>query len=452
MIQSVTLILAVVLFFIFGSINLYFHIKYRSQAEAVLDGLIQNNGHRSGPHQMMKEGIPPRGIQGNIPFLPDGRMSLKEEGMMPPPAEHEPELPPEKRRLSANLFSFQMLFPHDEFDLYDYFCIRLDSTGKKTEIVSDYRLRYDDTTYDPLANASYEDYAAGNDSGILDGIRWKTTPSDGGYLTACINMQNTIAMQNWLLTISSIMYILCIFIAYLLACLFSRWAIGPVKESLAEQRQFIADAGHELKTPIAVIGANIDVLEATLGDDKWLSYIKTENLRLGQLVKDLLYLAHSDSGRIKLEKRDFNFSEMVESVVLPFESIVFEQGKELETEISENIPIRADEKSLREVVTVLVDNALKNTDKGAKIRVTVSSSGSQRFLKVYNTGKGIRPDELEKIFLRFYRSDGSRARNTGGSGLGLSIAQAIVLNHGGTIRADSKYGEWAEFTVRLPER
>ncbi|MCK9169829.1 MAG: HAMP domain-containing histidine kinase [Treponema sp.] len=436
------------LFFIFGSINLYFHFFYNEQADAVLIRLLGTNGHRQ-PHPDEKIMIPPAGAGpqnpeiSRIPLLPNGAIPPKNDG---------PDFMDRERAKNGFFFQSVILFPHDKFDLYDYFSLALTETGEKKSVISDYRLRYDDEIYDPIAKESFKSYKQGKFSGMYDGIRWKIKKNDGGYFTACVNMQNAIAMQVWLLRLTVELYAVCILISFFLAMLFSKWAIAPVKVTLAEQKQFIADASHELKTPIAVIGANVDVLISSMPDSKWLQYIKTENERLSLIVKDLLYLAHNDSGRIKLTKTDFNLCEMVESVVLPFESIVYEQGKTLKMEIPEAINIRADETSLKEVVIVLVDNALKNSDKGAVIRVSVCQSAGQRYIKVYNTGKGILSEDLDKIFLRFYRSDTSRTRNTGGSGLGLSIAQSIVHNHGGTIKAASEYGKWAEFTVKLPER
>jgi Signal transduction histidine kinase len=435
------------LLLIFGSINLYFTFFYTAQADEVLSRLLVTDGHRlprmSGPGMPKMNMLRPGRSPGDfyVPLLPNGSL---------PPKDITPDFM--QRDRDNDFFGLKILFPHDKFDLYDYFSLVISDRGEIVSVVSDYRLRYGSSTFEPIAEESYKLAQQGKYTGMYNGIRWKIKKTYTGYFTACVNMQNTIAMQTWLLRLSLELFGVCILISFFLAILFSRWAIAPVKEALEEQKQFIADASHELKTPIAVIGANVDVLLSSMPDSKWLQYIKTENQRLSQIVKDLLYLAHNDSGRVKLNKTEFNLCEMVESVVLPFESIVYEQGKLLDMEIPKQIFIKADETSLKEVVIVLVDNALKNSDKGALIRVSVEQLPGQRLIKVFNTGKGILPEELEKIFLRFYRSDSSRARNTGGSGLGLSIAQSIVLNHGGTIKAESEYGKWAQFIVRLPER
>ena len=149
---------------------------------------------------------------------------------------------------------------------------------------------------------------------------------------------------------------------------------------------------------------------------------------------------------------DFNFSNAVENSVLPFEVVAFESQKTLELDVQKGIICNGDEKSLKQIFIILVDNAIKNSEEGAKIRVTATSDDKKIVLKVYNTGSGIPKDELEKIFLRFYRSDSSRVRKTGGYGLGLAIARTIAEDHGGTLTATSEVGHWAEFTLTIPKK
>ena len=138
--------------------------------------------------------------------------------------------------------------------------------------------------------------------------------------------------------------------------------------------------------------------------------------------------------------------------MLPFEVVAFEAGKTLEFDIEKHITCNGDEKSLNQVFIILVDNALKNSEEGAHITVRAYAEGQKIIYKVRNTGAGIPKEELEKIFLRFYRSDSSRVRKTGGCGLGLAIARAIATDHDGTLVADSELGEWAEFTLTIPKK
>lgn len=232
----------------------------------------------------------------------------------------------------------------------------------------------------------------------------------------------------------------------------SKFAVKPLQKVLNEQKQFIADASHELKTPIAVISANVSVLEQELEGSKWIEYIKKENNRMGLLVQDMLYLAREDAGGVEYEMTEFDLADAVAYSVLPFESLAYESGKKFFLDIPESrINIVGDEKKIKQVAIILVDNALKNSDSGAEIRVGVSCEGQKTSIKVYNTGHGIPLDEQKKIFNRFYRSDSSRARKTGGCGLGLSIAQTIVSGHGGKIEVESEVEKYVQFTVSLPK-
>ena len=286
--------------------------------------------------------------------------------------------------------------------------------------------------------------------GLVMGMLYYIEEHDDGQRMLCIvNMQSDIKVLHMLIMYSVICYLLALIVAFAFAWFLSGFIVRPINEAFKKQKDFISDAGHELKTPIAVIGANVDVLMADHGDNKWLQYIKAENKRMGLLVKDLLYLARTDADRAHYELCPFDFSSAITNSVLPFESLVFEQGKKLELEVEPDLMCVGSEQQIKQVAMILVDNAIKNSDKGAVIRVRVFAEGRKLFLKVYNTGRGIKKEDFERIFERFYRTDESRARETGGYGLGLPIARTIVLAHGGSISVASKYGAWAEFTVTL---
>ena len=186
-------------------------------------------------------------------------------------------------------------------------------------------------------------------------------------------------------------------------------------------------------------------------DNKWLGYIKTETERMAEMTKKLLYLARSDSNENKFFMRTFDLCSAIAEVVLPFESVVFEQGKNLQMNFpSEEVLVFADEASLKQIAVIFLDNALKNTEENGIIKISIQSQKNKRFLKVYNTGQGIKPEDIKKIFQRFYRSDTSRNRLTGGSGLGLAIASTIAEAHNGSVYAKSEYGKYAEFTFEIP--
>ena len=334
--------------------------------------------------------------------------------------------------------------------LRNYFAVKLSPTGEFLELIQDFPLNYTDEEINGLVEEVYSEQKR---YGAIDGVMYSVTTIDSGNKLICFLNCNAELKTLYKFYIYSILvYISCLVISLIISLPVSAFMVRPIREAFIKQKQFIADAGHELKTPIAVISANLDVLENEIKGNKWLEYIKAENTRMGELVKDLLYLAKNDAGRNPLNFSDFDFSNAVENSILPFEVVAFESGKRLTLDIQPGIICTGDEKSLKQVFIILVDNAIKNSESGAKITVRAFVEGQKILFKVHNTGAGIPKEELEKIFLRFYRSDYSRARKTGGYGLGLAIARAIATDHGGTLTANSEVGKWAEFTLALPRK
>ena len=234
------------------------------------------------------------------------------------------------------------------------------------------------------------------------------------------------------------------------AYLLIRRMLRPVQESIDRQKQFVWDASHEFKTPLAVISANAEVLTRELGPNEYLGYIQSEVRRTDNLVQSLLTLARMDKGTVTAEMKRIDLSEALLEVVLPFESTVFEAGRTLETGIADGVWIKGDRAMLQQLVVILLSNALKYSNEGGLIRLTLAQKGHGAIITVYNTGSGIAPENLEKIFDRFYREDISHSHEVEGNGLGLSIAKTIVQLHNGRIHAESEYGKDAVFIVTLP--
>lgn len=234
----------------------------------------------------------------------------------------------------------------------------------------------------------------------------------------------------------------------------ARWALRPIEKSWRQQRQFVADASHELKTPLTVILANMGIVlshreETVQSQIKWLEYTQAEASRMKELVGSLLFLAQADDMQEALALSEVNFSDVVWSSVLPFESVAFEQNKTLVSEIANNVVIRGNEDRLRRLTAILLDNAIKYSNECGTITLRLQKAQDKALLTVHNTGAQIPDGQLAHIFERFYRVDGSRTREKGGYGLGLSIAQSIVQSHHGRISVQSgKQG--TIFTVSLP--
>ncbi|MNM35918.1 Alkaline phosphatase synthesis sensor protein PhoR [compost metagenome] len=265
--------------------------------------------------------------------------------------------------------------------------------------------------------------------------------------------KNTLRSLIYTFTIVAFFMLIIIF---LISRFFANRSIQPIKEAFDKQKQFIADASHELKTPLTVINTNVDVLLSNKDDlihnqSKWLYYIKSEAERMNKLTSDLLYLAQVDYSDVKMIFSDFNLSEAVEHIILTMEGVVFENNIALHYDIEPNLIVSGNIEQLKQVILIFLDNAIKYTDKKGKINLVLNKAHNKINLSVTNTGKGIPEEHISKIFNRFYRTDKSRARDSGGYGLGLSIAKAIVEQHNGKISVKSIVDKETTFTIELPK-
>lgn len=211
----------------------------------------------------------------------------------------------------------------------------------------------------------------------------------------------------------------------------------PAYEALQKQKDFIADASHELKTPLSVIIASAEMLEKEIKDNKWLSNIQKESLGMQELVHSLLILATSEEGSLyKFENK--NLSRLLELSCLTFEVKAYEKNIKLKTNIKKDIFAKIDENKMKEVIEILLDNAISHSLEETTILVNLAENNKEIILTVINEGDLISKEDEEKIFERFYRMDTSRERTKGHFGLGLAIAKNIVLSHHGKIKAYSK--------------
>lgn len=242
---------------------------------------------------------------------------------------------------------------------------------------------------------------------------------------------------------------------YFVSRFFANRSIKPIQEAFNKQTQFIADASHELKTPLAVINTNVDVLlsngtEIIDSQTKWLNYIKSEVERMSKLTNDLLYLTQIDYSCAKMFYSNFDLSKAVESVLLTMEAVIYENNLNLEYVLEPNIMFNGNSEQLQQVVMILLDNALKYTNENGNIKLDLKKENTNILLTITNTGKGISPENLPKIFDRFYRVDKSRSRESGGYGLGLAIGKAIIEQHGGRISVNSVVDKSTTFKLEFP--
>lgn len=287
----------------------------------------------------------------------------------------------------------------------------------------------------------------GKTDGWYGSLQYFRKNYDRGTLVVFSDRSAEQLLLHKVLLVSILVFLLMEGVVFLLTMILTKRAMRPMQETFERQRQFISDAGHELKTPLTIISANVDILHDEIGENKWLSYIQSQAERMRVLVGEMMNLTKLEMGDKEKDFVDFSLSEAVSGAALPFEGQAFEQEKQLELEIQEDISYHGNPDQIKQLVGIFMDNALKYSKEYGEIRVTLQQVQNKKTLKVYNTGKGIPESEKEKIFQRFYRSDASRARATGGYGLGLSIAQSIADAHKIRIQVESEYEHWICFIL-----
>ena len=274
-----------------------------------------------------------------------------------------------------------------------------------------------------------------------------TVRDKGGY-TLVAFLDNTVSesSMNTLLHNFLIVGGAAVIALFFISLYLSKRIIRPLEENDRQQKQFISDAGHELKTPVAVIGANVEMLSREIGKNEWLANIRYENERMGFLVKQLLDLSRAENREALMERVDL--SRTVTGETLAFESLAFDHGKTIQSDIEEGICISGNQEQLAQLTSILLDNALRHS-KGNEICISLKLHGHAAVLDVINEGDEIPPEKLEHLFDRFYRID--EARNSEGQhyGLGLSIAKAVTEKHRGSIIVSCRDGK-VRFEVSLP--
>lgn len=325
-----------------------------------------------------------------------------------------------------------------------YFTVKLDSSGNVT-----------DTNIESVKSVTAEqaeEYAqtaikSGVDKGSIGEYRYLMTTENGDTLITFLNIAPEIGFMRTLLLVSCGVGVICLAAVGVLIGVFSKRITEPFVRNIEQQKRFITDAGHELKTPITAISASADVLDMEIPGNEWVENIRRQAMKLSSLVGELVTLSRLSEEQPFRDRSEFSLSDAVWETAEAFSLTARAAGKTLTQSIGEDINIIGDMGSLQKLTSILLDNALKYSDPESEIKLTLERSGRHAVLSVENICTGLDDSEIPCFFERFYRSD--KSRSSAGSGLGLAAAKEIVEVHGGKITAKALDGNRIVFKAVL---
>lgn len=297
-------------------------------------------------------------------------------------------------------------------------------------------------------------YGKGKTKGFIDQYKYLSvsttnTNGDNMVLYVFINCSKELMTIRTYALASIGISIIGLLVVFVLVCFFSKTVTKPMAESYEKQKRFITDASHEIKTPLTIIDANTEVLEMMEGENEWTVSIRKQIARLTALTEKLVFLSRMNEDSTRLEMLEFNISDAILDTAMPFETVAESKGKTLDISVAPDINYTGSETNIRQMVSLLLDNAIKYSSENGSIRLNFSTNGKLKILSVWNTVDEIETGKLDYLFERFYRIDKSRNSKTGGFGIGLSVVQAIVQAHNGKVSAKSEDGKSIEFTISL---
>lgn len=289
----------------------------------------------------------------------------------------------------------------------------------------------------------------GKTCGFYGDYRYRSVQTQDGTMVVFVDCEAELNVFYSTLAVSVLMSLAGYAAVFLLVLLSSGVVLRPVRESYEKQKQFITDASHELKTPLTIIDANVEILEMDHGESEWTESIHNQIRRLSGLTNQLVTLARMDEENGSIQKEMFDLSEAVYDTLQGFQPVAQTRELDMQMQIADAVAYRGEESRIRQLVGILMDNAVKYATQGSTVDVKLYKKGRQTVLEISNEAQGLTPGDKQELFGRFYRSDASRSSKTGGSGIGLAVAQAIVTAHKGTIRAFSPDGKRLHLMVIL---
>lgn len=329
--------------------------------------------------------------------------------------------------------AFDFITPETPFSTR-HFTVLLNGDGEVTRVNTDFIYSI---TPDEAVEYAQRALDEKSERGWLSTYRYKVFSSGEGCGVVFIDGSMSLSSLRQMCAVSGVVLLISGAFIILLIALLSRRAVSPIAESYEKQKQFVTDANHELKTPLTLILTNLDIAQSELGENEWLDDIRSESLRMTELVDQLVSLSRMDEDGRRINATAFSISELVQDNVSEFQMLAQSKAKSLTSEIEQGVNYRGDVALVARLISILLDNAVKYCDEGGDIHVSLTTHRRCVTLTVENTYAAVGEIELERLFDRFYRADKARTF-TGGYGIGLSLARAIAQAHGGEITASRR--------------
>lgn len=399
-----TVVISLFLLFAVTLTTIYLSNRFTIQRDK--EEMLKTYVDRYDDNEKPKEHMP----DDNFVFVPDGG---------------KPGFPSDKDQMRNE--------PH--FRLSTFYSVLYSKSG---DVISVDNGNTDLHTEESIINIASSALKSGKQKGSDGNIYYMVVDRNDGILVAMIDStiedDNQLTLFRQMLIIGSISMV----VLFIISIFISKKIVHPLEENDKRQKRFVSDAGHELKTPIAVISANSELLKREIGDNEWLSNIDYENEKMSGIVKQLLALSKAENADI--QKETIDLSKLVYGEVLPFETLAFEKCKKIETDIENGLSVDGNANQLRQLVSILLDNAISHGT-GDIISLSLNKDRHSAVLVVSNESEEIKQEQVEHLFDRFYRTDESRTDSDVHYGLGLSIAQAVAESHKGKIKAEYDNGK-----------
>lgn len=379
-----------------------------------------------------------------IEVLSQQKIPFDGGGMMPPDGRPEDK----DEEFDDDEFDHRGMSPEAAYEAR-FFTAVISKDGTVTEVDMSRIISVDKATAEEYASKVF---SSGKIRGFIGDFRYQKIVNDGETKIIFLDCGRRLEAFNRFMLISIITGVAGCVIVFLVFLFAAGRIIRPISESYEKQKRFITDAGHEIKTPLTIISANVDLLEEDFGENESLTDISNQTKRLAELTKDLVYLSKMEESDRTIVKIDFPVSDLVTEMAESFRAVAASQNKDYQINVQPGLSMNGAPDEIRKLSSILIENAMKYSPEGGVVKVDLSQQKKNLVLSVYNTtGEEMQQKDLSQLFERFYRTDASRNSETGGHGIGLSIAKAITEAHGGKISAATQTGKDFCITAAIPQ-